>query len=77
MSSSVEVEYLYRALESRIGIIIRTNDPIRLRAKLYTARKTNPAFSDLYIKPSNSLPDEHLWVGHKSPRLEEPGNAEE
>lgn len=73
-SGAVEVEYLYRALEARVGIIIRTNDPTRLRARLYAAKKTNPAFSELAVKPSNSLPNEQLWVLWKSPRREETPN---
>jgi len=69
------VELLYRALEARVGIVIRTNDPTRLRARLYEARKTDPAFSELSVKPSHALPQSELWVLHKSPKTEDSANA--
>lgn len=65
---SGEVELLYRALEARVGIVIRTNDPTRLRARLYEARKTDPSFQGLAVKPSHSSPQSELWVLHKSPK---------
>lgn len=63
--TSGTVEFLYRALEARVGIVIRTNDPTRLRARLYEARKTNPEFQGLSVKPSHSSPQSELWVLHK------------
>lgn len=68
-------EFLYRALDSKFGIAILTSDVTTLRAKLYAARKAalNPAFEELAIKPSNSLPDSVLWIVRRSPQ--EPSNA--
>jgi hypothetical protein len=65
--NSGAVELLYRALEARVGIAIRTSDPTRMRARLYEARKTNPDFEALSIKPSHSLPQSELWIVRKTP----------
>lgn len=69
------VEFLYRALEARVGIVIRTNDPTRLRSQLYAAKKTDPAFDVLSVKPSNSQPASELWVLRKTPLAKEPSNG--
>jgi hypothetical protein len=69
MTTSIYIELLYRALDSSIGIVVRTSDPERARARFYEARRTaqNPAFDDLTICPSRSLPDTHLWLVRKRP----------
>lgn len=70
-------EFLYRALDAKIGIVVATDDVERLRAKLYAERRSaeNPAFDDLVFKPSNSNPTSELWIVKKNPTVE-PSDAE-
>jgi len=67
VTPSIAVELLYRALESRLGIVVSTSDPERLRAWLYSARKANPQFEDFSFKPSPVLPNSELWIVRKNP----------
>jgi len=55
------VELLYDATRSPLGIVLETNDPERLRQRLYAIRKDNPDFEALsfLISPFNSR---DLWV---------------
>ncbi len=55
---------LYRAANSRLGLAVRTNDPERLRAKLYAIRREDPALADLTF----SIPAEpdHLYIINKA-----------
>lgn len=66
------IELLYRALEAPLGIVVRTSDPERTRARFYAARKHSPAFEAVSIKPSHTNPSEELWLVRKNPDLEEP-----
>lgn len=75
--STGAVEFLYRALDARVGIVIRTNDPTRMRARLYEARKSDPALLGLSVKPSNSNPSSELWILHKSPTEGAPDGSPE
>jgi len=70
MDSESFIELMYRALDSQLGIVVQTSDVERARAKFYSARREslNPAFDDLVICPSRTLPDTHLWLVRKSPR---------
>ena len=61
------IELLYRALEAPLGIVVRTSDPERARQRFYAARKTNPAFDELSIKPSHTSPGTEIWVVRKVP----------
>lgn len=67
--ASGALEFLYRALEARLGIVVRTSDPERLRTKLYAERRlaANPDFEVLSITPSRTSPNEELWIVRKSP----------
>lgn len=69
MEHSVYIELLYRALDSSIGIVVKTSNVERARQRFYAARKAslNPAFEDITICPSRTLPDTHLWLVRKSP----------
>lgn len=62
------VEFLYRALDAALGIAISTNDPERLQARLYAARKEacDPALDELSITPSRTSPATELWVVRKT-----------
>lgn len=66
------IELLYRALEAPLGIVVRTSDPERARQRFYAARKTNPAFDELSIKPSNTNPGSELWIVRKTHQQERP-----
>ena len=71
-SGAVEIEHLYRALDARVGTVIRTNDPTRLRARLYGAKKLNPQFEGLAIKLSHTNPANELCIVKKQPQVESP-----
>jgi hypothetical protein len=60
------IELLYAAYHSELGVVVETNDPERLRQKLYPLRKENPDFEPLafVISPFNSV---DLWI-IKQPR---------
>ena len=64
------VEFLYRALDAEVGIAISTNDPDRLQAKLYAARRAtpDPKLAELSITPSRTAPGKELWIVRKTPR---------
>lgn len=57
---------LLKAAASPRGIVVSTNDPDRLRQKLYPLRKTDPAFAKLcfIIHPKN--PTKELIIGVKN-----------
>lgn len=64
MSDHVMTEALYRALNSKYGVIVRTNDPAALRQKLYAKRK---ALADndldcLRFSTSRTNPDSELLI---------------
>lgn len=65
------LELLYDAVRSPFGLVIETNSPDRLRAKLYPLRKTVPEFEPLsfVISPINGR---DLWILNKGQ-----ANAEE
>ena len=62
------LEFLYRALEAEVGIVISTSDPDRLQQKLYAARNNHadPALAELSITPSRLDPKNELWVVRKT-----------
>lgn len=56
------IELLYAALNSEFGVSIETSDPVRLRAKLYTLRKQDPALQCLSLTISPTAPASELWI---------------
>lgn len=61
------LEFLYQALEHPYGIAVSTNNPERLRVRLYEARRQaqNPNFEALTFTPSRSNPAGELWIIRK------------
>lgn len=57
------LELLYDGLNAEIGVVVETNDPERLRQKLYSIRKENSAFACLSFWISPMYPTENLWIG--------------
>lgn len=57
-------ELLYDALRTQLGTVIQTEDPERLRQKLYAVRRENSDFTPLsfVISPINGL---DLWIVNK------------
>lgn len=55
------LDLLYSALHSELGVVVATNDPERLRQKLYPLKKENPDFEPLafVISPLNPA---DLWI---------------
>ena len=56
------LELLYDALRAEHGIVVETNDPERLRMKLYAARKEDPQLRVLAFVISPTEPQSHLWI---------------
>jgi hypothetical protein len=68
------IEFLYAALHSEFGVIVRSVNPKLLRQRLYAARKTDPALACLSI--TTSPEDERdLWI--VKTKGAQNGNAEE
>ena len=63
------VEFLYRALEAKIGIVVSTSDPKLFQQKLYAARREsqNPDFEALTFAPSRAKPESEIWIVKKAP----------
>lgn len=55
------VELLYAAYHAEFGVVVETNDPERLRQKLYPLRKENPDFEPLAFVISPMNPQD-LWI---------------
>lgn len=61
---------LYDALRTPLGTVIQTEDPERLRQRLYAVRKESPDFAPLsfVISPMNGT---DLWIVNKGNTDEE------
>lgn len=55
-------EFLYDALASEFGIILKTDNPIKLRERLYPLRKADAEFADLSFVISPVNPKTELWI---------------
>lgn len=64
------LEFLNKALETELGIVVETSDPELLRTRLYKARaeSKNPAFDCLVFKPSVTKPTSELWIIKNPPK---------
>lgn len=60
---------LLRALNSPVGIRIKTNDANRLRADLYKIRKRDPDFAALTLTIADPV---HLFIVKKQETLDAP-----
>lgn len=56
------LELLYEALNSKFGIVVRTNDVERLRQQLYNVRKQDPDLAILSFLVSRTAPNSELWI---------------
>lgn len=64
-------EILYTALASPLGIEVETNNPETLRAKLYAARRADPALEPLSIHLSPTSPSTALFIIRRPDATEE------
>jgi hypothetical protein len=55
------LELLYAAYHAEFGVVVETDDPERLRQKLYPLRKENPDFEPLAFVISPINPTD-LWI---------------
>ena len=58
-------EFLYDALQSEHGIVVRSTSAERLRAKLYPLRKEDVEFHSLSFVLSPDDPEHDLWIVKK------------
>ena len=56
---------LYEALASPLGLVVSTNNPQNLRAKLYAARRADADLECLSIHLSPLAPTTHLFIVKK------------
>ena len=56
---------LYEALASPLGLVVETNNPQNLRAKLYAARRADADLECLSIHLSPANPGGELWIVKK------------
>jgi hypothetical protein len=66
-------EILIEALDSPYGIIVATNDPERLKQKLYAEMKKDEMFKALSCCTSRTNPGGEVWIVKKGqPDAERP-----
>lgn len=65
------LELWYQALPEPFGIVVPTNSPERLKAKLYSVRKNanDPQLAELMILTSPGNPDGEIWIAHRHVEL--------
>jgi hypothetical protein len=56
------IELLYAALNSEHGVVVATDDAVRLRSKLYPLRKSDPDLACLSFTLSPTNPSGELWI---------------
>lgn len=62
MPSLPLIEHLYRALNTPLGIVLRTSSIERLRQRLYIERKKDPDLACLSINISRTAPETEIWI---------------
>jgi len=55
-------EFLYDALATQFGIILKSDNPEKLRERLYKLRGAEPEFADLSFIISPLNPETDLWI---------------
>lgn len=67
------LELWYRAAREPIGIKVQTNDALRLKAKLYAARKAaeDPDLAALMIQTSPLNQKTEVWITHRIIEIDE------
>ena len=55
-------DLLLQALDTEHGIVVSTPEPLRLRQKLYAAKKEDPIFICLSFVLSPTAPETELWI---------------
>lgn len=60
------LEILYEAYRADLGVIVQTNDPERLRQKLYAERKKDPELACLSFRISPTAPESELLIIKKA-----------
>ena len=62
--SEASLNLLYEALGTPLGIVVETNDPERLRQKLYALRKqaNDPMLEALSFVISPTVPGSQVWL---------------
>ncbi len=65
------LERMYEALRSPFGVVVKTEDPERLRQKLYALRRehTDLLILSFVISPIN--PSTDLWIIRTKPHAQE------
>jgi hypothetical protein len=69
------LDLLYEALNSESGIVVETNSPERLRAKLYVEKKKDSDFECLSFSISRTSPESELLIVKTSKSRSAEGDA--
>lgn len=75
MAGADYLEVWYAALAAQFGVVVETDDPARLKQKLYAARQGHPDFEGISIKTS-PFHDNQLWLVKRNPDEEERGSPD-
>lgn len=59
------LDLLYQALNSRLGLVVETNNPVLLKGKLYNLMRQDPALSCLSLLTSRTHPDTQIIILRK------------
>lgn len=62
--SEASINTLYEALGTPLGIVVQTDNPEKLRQKLYRLRETcdDPMLKELSIVISPTMPGSQVWI---------------
>ncbi len=71
--SAALMSLLYEAFRAKFGIVVNSNNPEKLRQKLYPLKKSDPDLANLSFPLSPTNPAEQLWIVKKN---DEPADTE-
>lgn len=70
LSEATDLDLLYSAIDSPIGVLVETNNVERLQARLYKVRRdhveSDPRLANISLKPSPISPTTQLWIINKN-----------
>jgi hypothetical protein len=67
--SEASLNTLYEALGTPLGVVVQTDNPEKLRAKLYRLRDgaDDPMLKELSIVISPTMPQSQVWIVKRKP----------
>jgi hypothetical protein len=67
--SEASLNTLYEALGTPLGVVVQTDNPEKLRAKLYRLRDgaNDPMLKELSFVISPTMPQSQVWIVKRTP----------